>query len=99
MGDRRGYVIDMIESSILTMIDELGKPDGKLRICLEPRIAGRDYELNAETGVIEFTPTERCRVISFPGKTPEEAWRFSTAFFQMLHSSALIHHQPSLSAS
>lgn len=76
MGDREDRVRQFTDELLTSVLDELSKADGRPTITLHRR-SSNAINLNPETGALESSnaSTVPC-VYSWPGKTPQEAWRF-----------------------
>ncbi|KAF2084646.1 DNA topoisomerase IV, alpha subunit [Saccharata proteae CBS 121410] len=68
---RKDLVVSKIETMLESMVDVLLEKEGELTITLRTRPSARPTSVPSATNT---TPT---RDICFPGKTPEEAWRFT----------------------
>ena len=79
--DQEGRVSQFIDELLASVLDELSKDNGRPTITLQRR-SSNAINLNPETGALESsnTSTVPC-VYSWPGKTPQEAWRFGMLCF------------------
>ncbi|KAL1957049.1 hypothetical protein VTO42DRAFT_6426 [Malbranchea cinnamomea] len=76
MGDQERRVVQFINETLTSILDELRKPDGRPSVTLRRR-SSHSPVLNPQTGTLEPSDTTNMpRVYSWPGRTPEEAWRF-----------------------
>lgn len=71
-------VKEFMDSTLLSIVDDLSKSDGRPSVTLKRRSRRTLYSLNAETGALEMDGrgAETIVTYSWPGKTPIEAWRF-----------------------
>ena len=51
--------------------------------------ASKDHTIDPETGAIRGNPNVQPLDVCFPGKTPEEAWRFGAQSLPLLYISML----------
>jgi hypothetical protein len=72
-----GAVISKIEDVFEHMIDDLGSDNRELVIPLKSRSRASGETLDAADGAIKQPPATEARAIRFPGKTVQEAWKFS----------------------
>ncbi|KAI5299740.1 Non-essential glycogen phosphorylase [Ascosphaera pollenicola] len=81
-------VTSYIESQLSSILDELCLEDGSPRITINKRsLKQASYSLNRDTGALEDTSPSRVtpHTYSWPGKTPQETWRFATILRIMGH--------------
>lgn len=71
-------VTEYMTSTLLSIVDDLSRPDGRPSVSLRRRSRRAFYSLNAETGALESDENGAKNIItySWPGNTPSEAWRF-----------------------
>ncbi|EFR00877.1 meiotic recombination protein spo11 [Nannizzia gypsea CBS 118893] len=69
-------VVRYINQLLLSIIEELSKPDGSPSISLKRRLNHSNYSLNPETGALESSDQHRVYTYYWPGKTSQEGWRF-----------------------
>lgn len=72
-----GAVISQIEDTVRKMVDCMTQEKKELVIHLKSRPRAGTQTLDPVTGAISNFVTKEARPIKFPGKTPQEAWRFS----------------------
>lgn len=66
----------IFESFCDTMIED--RPDREFVIPITTAYrASRNHKLDPDTGGIKSNPSTQAIDVPFPGKTPEQAWRFS----------------------
>ncbi len=93
---QQAHVVEMIESMIRSMLEELTKPNGKLVIELKSQsTARRDRFFNHETDALEVQTREECRVLSYPGNSDHEVLRFSMRTHGLHRIFALSDTKPS----
>lgn len=87
VGDHECKVDQSINELLTSVLDELSKPDGRPTITLR-RLSTHSIALNPETGALESSNiTAVPCVYSWPGRTPQEAWRFGMPCCVSLFSS------------
>jgi len=73
-----GSVISKIEDILQQMVDCITDEKKELVLYLKPRIRSGVEVLDAASGAIKSSATTEARTIRFPGRTAQEAWKFST---------------------
>lgn len=72
-----GAVISKIEDIFESLVDCILDEKKELVIRLKCRAKLGPQVLHSGSGTVKSTPTTKERTISFPSKTPQEAWKFS----------------------
>jgi hypothetical protein len=73
-----GSVISKIEDILQQMVDCIIDERKELVLHLKSRTGSGVVFLDAASGAIKSSATMEARPIRFPGKTAQEAWKFST---------------------
>jgi hypothetical protein len=73
-----GRVISKIEDILQQMVDCIIDEKKELVLYLRPRVRSGNEVLDAARGAIKSSATMEARTIRFPGRTAQEAWKFST---------------------
>lgn len=74
-------VVEYINRLLLSIVEELSKPDGTLSISMKRRSNHAGYNLNLRTGALESSDEVRTYTYSWPGKTAQEGWRFGMKYY------------------
>ncbi|EGE05342.1 meiotic recombination protein spo11 [Trichophyton equinum CBS 127.97] len=69
-------VVEYINQLLVSIVEELSKPDGTPSISMKRRSNHSGYNLNIKTGALESSDEVRTYTYSWPGKTAQEGWRF-----------------------
>ncbi|KAK2748971.1 hypothetical protein FQN57_007254 [Myotisia sp. PD_48] len=69
-------VCAFIDSLLISILDEMSRPDGNPSISLKRRSTQATYYLNQETCALQSESEIRTCTYSWPGTTAQEAWRF-----------------------
>lgn len=72
-----GIVISKIEDILQQVVDCILDEKKELVLHLKPRIRSGYEALDAHTGAIKASSKTEARTIKFPGRTAQEAWKFS----------------------
>jgi hypothetical protein len=72
-----GRVISKIEDILQQVVDCILDEKKELVLHLKPRIRSGNEALDAHTGAIKTSSKTEARTIKFPGRTAQEAWKFS----------------------
>lgn len=72
-----GSIISKIEDILQQMVDCIIDEKKELVLHLKPRIRSGTEVLDAASGAIKSSATTKARTIRFPGRTAQEAWKFS----------------------
>jgi hypothetical protein len=72
-----GDIISKIEDILHHMVDCIADEKKELVLRLKPRIKAGNEALDEASGAIKCSTTMEARAIRFPGKTAQEAWKFS----------------------
>ncbi|KAM5440249.1 endodeoxyribonuclease [Microsporum canis] len=71
-----GKVVENISKYLISVLEELSRPNGRPSISLKRRSKQSGYTLNPETGALESSDEVHAYTYSWPGKTTQEGWRF-----------------------
>ncbi|KAM5489002.1 endodeoxyribonuclease [Microsporum audouinii] len=71
-----GKVVENISKYLISVLEELSRPNGRPYISLKRRSKQSGYTLNPETGALESSDEVHAYTYSWPGKTTQEGWRF-----------------------
>jgi hypothetical protein len=72
-----GSVISKIEDILEQVLDCVIDEKKELVLCLKPRVrSGRKFP-NTGSGAIKICSAKEARTVRFPGRTAQEAWKFS----------------------
>jgi hypothetical protein len=72
-----GVVVSRIEDILENMVDCISGEKKKLVIRLKSRSRHRSQAPNSVRQATNDAPARETRAVTFPGKTPQEAWKFS----------------------
>ncbi|KAF2179806.1 DNA topoisomerase IV, alpha subunit [Zopfia rhizophila CBS 207.26] len=86
--DRRHWVIARIESMLEGVVDGLLEDKDQLSIILATRAGTTGRNLDPAKGITPTNSAPKTREITFPGSTPQEAWRFTVLIriLELVHS-------------
>ncbi|KAF2198536.1 DNA topoisomerase IV, alpha subunit [Delitschia confertaspora ATCC 74209] len=84
-------VIDRIESILTDVVDALIEDRDQLSITLRTRSGTSGRKFDAANGIVPTASAFKTRKITFPGNTPQEAWRFTVLvrILEFVHSALI----------
>ncbi|KAK4985409.1 endodeoxyribonuclease [Elasticomyces elasticus] len=87
----RSEVVTKIESIFERIADALLNEKNEVEITLSSRNGTAESPTKTYTGVVSSATRVRTRTVSFPGSTPEDAWRFSVVvrILELVHEALL----------
>jgi hypothetical protein len=79
-----GDVISKIEDMLQHMVECIIGEKKELVLHLKSRMKPGDEVLDEASGAVKCSPTMETRTIRFPGKSAQEAWKFSMSKYELV---------------